>query len=115
MKYLFLLYADESKAPRPGTPAFDAQNEAYGRYYTEVSERGLFQTGDPVQPSATATTVRVRNGSAQAAAGPFAAGQDQLVGFYVLDCKDQGEAITYASRVPAASVGAVEVRPIAQM
>jgi hypothetical protein len=115
VKYLFLLYADESKLPGPGSPEFDRQNEAYGRYYQEVSERGLIQSGDPVQPSATATTVRTRNGSTQAASGPFSAGQEQLIGFYVLDCKDQDEAVTYAAKIPAASQGAVEVRPILQM
>ncbi len=115
MKYMFLLYADETAAPRPGSPELEQQMEAYGRYYEEVSQRGLFQSGDPVQPSSTATTVRVRNGSAQTAAGPFTSGKDQLVGFYVLDCKDQDEAITYAARIPAASHGAIEVRPIAQM
>jgi len=115
MKYLFLLYADESAGPRPGSPELDAQAAAYGRYYQEVSERGLFQSGDPVQPSPSATTVRVRDGLARADAGPFAPGQDQLVGFYVLDCKDNEEAVTYAAKVPAASHGAVEVRPILQM
>jgi hypothetical protein len=114
LRYLYLLYADESKAPAPGTPDFDRQNEAYGRYYEEVSGRGLFQSGDPVQPSATATTVRVRNGSTQAASGPFSTGAEQLVGFYVMDCRDADEAVAYAARVPAASVGAVEVRPLLQ-
>ncbi len=115
MQFLYLLYADESKAPAPGSPEFDEQNAAYGRYYEEVSGAGLIKAGEPVQPSATATTVRVRNGSTDAAAGPFAAGPSQLVGFYVLDCKDSDEAVAYAAKVPAASVGAVEVRPIFQM
>src|SRR5690348_14611707 len=112
MKFLYLLYADESQAPGPGTPAFDEQNAAYGRYYEEVAGRGLFQSGEPVQPSATATTVRVRGGATDATPGPFTAGADQLIGFYVLDCRDRDEAVQYAARVPAASVGAVEVRPI---
>ena len=115
MKYLYLLYADESKAPAPGTPEFDRQNEAYGRYYDEVSGKGLFQSGDPVQPSSAATTVRVRNGSTQAASGPFSAGAEQLVGFYVMECGSSDEAVAYAAKVPAASVGAVEVRPLLQM
>jgi hypothetical protein len=115
MKYLYLLYADESAAPAPGSPELEQQLDAYGRYYQEVSERGLFQSGDPVQPSSTATTVRVRNGSAQLASGAFAPGKDQLIGFYVLDCKDRDEAIAYAAKVPAASHGAIEVRPILQM
>ena len=113
MKYLYLLYADESKAPAPGTPDFDRQNEAYGRYYEEVA--GLFRAGEPVQSSSTATTVRVRDGSTQAASGPFGAGAEQLIGFYVLDCKDADEAVAYAAKVPAASVGAVEVRPVLSM
>ena len=115
MKYLYLLYADESKAPAPGTPEFDRQNQAYDHYFQEVSSRGLIKSGDPVQPSATATTVRVRNGSTEAARGPFGNGAEQLVGFYVMDCKDEDEAVVYAAKVPAASVGAVEVRPIFSM
>ena len=115
MKYLYLLYADESKAPAPGTSDFDRQNEAYDHYFQEVSSRGLIKSGDPVQPSATATTVRVRNGSTEAAHGPFSSGADQLIGFYVMDCKDADEAVAYAAKVPAASVGAVEVRPIFAM
>jgi hypothetical protein len=114
VKFLYLLYADESKAPGPGTPEFDRLNAAYGSYYEEVSGRGLFQSGDPVQPSSTARTVRVRNGSTQAASGPFSTGAEQLIGFYVMDCRDADEAVAYAAKVPAASVGAVEVRPILQ-
>ena len=113
-KYLYLLYADEAKLPSPGSPQFYEVNSAYGRYYEEVSGKGLFQSGDPVQPSSSATTVRVRNGSTQAASGPFSAGAEQLVGFYVLDCRNADEAVAYAARVPAASVGAVEVRPLLQ-
>ena len=115
MKYLYLLYADESKAPAPGTPDFDRQNAAYDSYFQEVSSRGLIQSGDPVQPSASATTVRVRNGSTEAASGPFGSGAEQLIGFYVMDCKDADEAVAYAAKVPAAAVGAVEVRPIFAM
>jgi hypothetical protein len=112
MKYLYLLYADESKMPPPGSLEMQQQGEAFDGYYKEVSQKGLFQSGDPVQPSSTATTVRVRNGSTQASPGPGGNGGDQIVGFYVMDCKDQDEAVTYAAKVPIASVGAVEVRPI---
>jgi hypothetical protein len=114
MKYLFLLYADESQGPRPGSPEMDRQQAAYGAYYEDVAGHGLFKAGEPVQPSATATTVRVRDGSTQSARGPFGNGKDQLVGFYVLDLKDESEAVRYAARIPAASHGAVEVRPIVE-
>ncbi len=100
MKYLYLLYADESKMPHPGTPAFDAQN---------------FKAGDPVQASKTSKTVRVRNGQTQATDGPFNKTGDQLVGFYVIEAADLDEAVKYAAKCPVAFVGAMEVRPIFQM
>ena len=112
MKYLFLLYADEARMPSPGTAELQQQVEAYGRYYEEVSGQGLFQSGDPVQPSATATTVRVRNGSTETQSGPAAPGGDQIIGFYVLDCQDQNEAVTWGAKIPAAQQGSVEIRPI---
>jgi hypothetical protein len=115
MKYLFLLYADESQAPKLGSPEMDQQQAAYGAYYEDVAGRGLFKGGDPVQPSATATTVRVRDGATQSASGPFGNGKDQIIGFYVLDVHDEAEAVTYAAKIPAASHGAIEVRPIVQM
>jgi hypothetical protein len=115
VKYLYLLYADESKMPHPGSPAFEAQNEAFNNYFAEINGKGIFKAGDPVQASSTSKTVRVRNGSANAAAGPFAHSGDQIVGYYVVECKDMDEAVKYAAECPVASVGAMEVRPILQM
>ncbi|HEY1455202.1 MAG TPA: YciI family protein [Candidatus Dormibacteraeota bacterium] len=115
VKYLYLLYADESKMPAYGSPAFEAQNEAFNKYYGELDGKGMFKAGDPVQPSKTSKTVRVRNSHTEATAGPFAHGGDQLVGFYVIEAKDLDEAVEYAAKCPAAHGGAVEVRPIVQM
>jgi hypothetical protein len=115
VKYLYLLYADESKMPAPGSPQFDAQNDAFNKYFAEIDGRGMFKAGDPVQPSKSSKTVRVRNSSTQASPGPFAHGGDQLVGFYVIEAKDHDEAVEYAAKCPAAHLGAVEVRPILSM
>ena len=112
MKFLYLLYADESKMPAPDSAQMQQQQAAFGSYYEELSGRGMFKGGDPVQPSKTATTVRVRNGSLKTAAGPFTTGSEQVIGFYVVEAKNQDEAIAYAAKVPSASVGAIEVRPI---
>ena len=112
MKYLYLLYADESKMPAPGTPQMDQQQAAFGRYYEELSGKGMFKAGDPVQPSKAATTVRVRNGSTKTASGPATTGAEQIIGFYVVEAKNQDEAVAYAAKVPSASVGSIEVRPI---
>jgi hypothetical protein len=111
-KYLYLLYADESKMPAPDSPQMQQQEAAFGRYYEEISGRGMFKAGDPVQPSKTATTVQVRNGSTKTAAGPATAGSEQIIGFYVVDAKNKDEAIAYAAKIPSASVGSIEVRPI---
>ena len=115
MKYLYLLYADESKMPAPGSAQFDAQNDAFNKYFAELDGAGKFKAGDPVQPSKTSKTVRVRNGSNQVTSGPFNHSGDQLVGFYVVEAKDHDEAVEWAAKCPVAQVGAMEVRPIVQM
>jgi hypothetical protein len=115
MKYLFLLYDNEALAPAPGSPEMQQQLQGYGAFYEEVASRGLFQSGDPVQGSNTATTVRVRGGATQPTRGPHDSGPEQVIGFYVLDCKDSEEAVACAAKIPAAATGAVEVRPILVM
>src|ERR1700730_2633974 len=112
MKYLYLLYADESKMPAPDSAQMQQQEAAFGRYYDEISGRGMVKAGDPVQPSKTATTVRVRNGSTKTASGPATTGSEQIIGFYVIEAKNQDEAHAYAAKVPSAAVGSIEVRPI---
>jgi hypothetical protein len=115
VKYLYLLYADESKMPAPGSAQFTAQNDAFNSYFAEIDGKGMFKAGDPVHASKESKTVRVRNSSTQATPGPFVHGGDQLVGFYVVEAKDLDEAVAYAAKCPAAHAGAVEVRPILSM
>jgi hypothetical protein len=112
MKYLFLLYADESGFPPADSPEAKAQMEAYGAFFNEIDARGLFQAGDPVQPSSTATTVTVRDGQAANAQGPASPGGEQIIGFYVLDVSGAEEAAELAAKIPAAAYGRVEARPI---
>src|SRR5229473_867594 len=113
-KYMVLLYAAESGLPQPGTAEFDAQNAAYGVVYEDFSKRGAFVSGEPLSPSASAVSVRVRNGQRQDTPGPAAKGAEQLIGYYVLECKDQQEANQLAATIPCAEVGTVEVRPVFQ-
>jgi hypothetical protein len=114
-KYMVLLYAPESALARPGTPEFDTQNAAYGAVYENFSKRGAFVAGDPLSASDGATSVRVRDGQRHDSTGSAIAGAEQLIGYYVLDCKDQGEAADLAAMIPAAALGTVEVRPVFQM
>lgn len=115
MKYLFLLWQDPSKAPAMGTPESNAEFGAYNAFYEEVAGAGIIQGGDPVQPSETSQTVRVRNGSTETAKGSATSGAEQLIGYYVLDCKDETDAAGWAAKIPAAARGSVEVRPILVM
>jgi hypothetical protein len=112
MKYLFLLYADEAGFPPSDSPEAQAALAAYGAFFQDVNGRGLFQAGDPVQSSATATTVTVRGGEVSRSAGPARSGGEQVIGFYVLDVAGEDEAVQLAAKIPAAAHGRVEARPI---
>jgi hypothetical protein len=114
-KYMVLLYAAESALPQPGTPEFDAQNAAYGAVYEDFSKRGAFVTGDPLTGSSSATSVRIRNGQRQDTPGSATNTPEQIIGYYVLECKDAQEAADLAATIPAAKQGTVEVRPVFAM
>ena len=111
MRYMFLIYDDET-SPNAADPAIFAE---YGKFSALVRENGVFQAGDPLQPTATATTVRVRDGDTLMTDGPFAETKEQLGGYYILECKDLDEALQYAARIPSAQFGCIEVRPILEM
>jgi hypothetical protein len=112
MQYLLLIYSNEKDEPKPGTPEFDAHYQAYVKFSEDVERKKVALGGNALDSVSTATTVRVRNGKTQTTDGPFAETKEQLGGYYLLDCKDLDEAIEYASRVPSAKFGSVEVRPI---
>ncbi len=115
MRYMLLIYRDDAAEPRPGDPAWLETMAGYGVYLQEVQQRGAFLGGAPLQSATTAVTVRVRDGTTTITDGPFAETREQLGGFSVLDCKDLGEAITYASRIPHALRGSIEIRPVMEM
>jgi hypothetical protein len=77
-----------------------------------IKNNGTYLGGEGLQPSSTATTVRVDNGTVSTTDGPFAETKEQLGGYYLLNCKDLDQAIDLASKIPGARFGAVEVRPI---
>ena len=112
MRYMLSIYGDEARYAN-ATPADAAQvMEAYGAFGREVEEAGAYVSGDGLQPSATATVVRVRDGETLLTDGPFAETREQLGGFYLLECKDLDEALRWAAKIPDATGGAVEVRPV---
>ena len=80
--------------------------------HRSITGSGHFRAGDALQPIATATTVRVRNGKTLSTDGPFAETKEQLGGYYLINAKDLNDALQVASRIPSAKTGIVEVRPI---
>ena len=112
MKYTLLLYGDES-GWNDVTPEQSGQimaaYEAFGRAATEA---GVMLGGEGLQPTSTATTVRVRDGETVTSDGPFAETREQLGGYYLVDCRDLDDAISWAARIPGAQQGSVEVRPV---
>jgi hypothetical protein len=78
----------------------------------EPHEVPLILGGEGLEPTSSATTVRVRDGERVLSDGPFAETKEQLGGFYLLDCASLDEAIDWAAKIPGASTGSVEVRPV---
>jgi hypothetical protein len=105
MKYLCLVYLDEKKLD-------ELPDEDCVAYDIAVRKSGHCVASDALESVQTATTVRVRNGKQAVTDGPFAETKEQLTGFYLIEARDLNEAIQLASRIPAARVGSIEVRPI---
>jgi len=112
MKYLATIYNDETQFANASPEQLGAVMEAYGAFGTEAEQAGVYLGGEGLQPTATATTVRVRNGERLLTDGPFAETKEQLGGFYLLECKDLDEAIEWAAKIPGALNGSIEVRPV---
>ena len=112
MKYAMLIYTGEAQEVTATPEELRAMYASYGGFTAEVHEKKVYLGGEALKPTTTATTVRVRDGKTTVTDGPFAETREQLGGFYLLDCKDLDEAIEYAAKIPGASVGSVEVRPV---
>lgn len=115
MRYLLLIYHDEGEAE--GVPPADFEK---GAAEMKVFSAGLRQTGklllgERLRPTATATSVRVRDGQRLITDGPFAETKEALGGLYLIEARDLDEAVAIAGQVPAARWGTVEVRPIWDM
>ena len=113
MKYMLLIYTDPSTWP---TTAAEGQKlmADYGAFTQEIVDSGELVAGDQLQGVNVATAVRVREGRTTTTDGPFAETKEHLGGFYIVDVKDLDRAIALGARVPAASTGSVEVRPIVE-
>ena len=84
----------------------------YGAFTQSIVQSGHFKAGDGLQPTTTATTVRVRDGKMLTTDGPFAETREQLGGYYLVEAKDLDTALGIAARIPGAKSGSIEVRPV---
>ena len=112
MQYLLLIYRNEQELIKMDAAARQKMSAEYGTYTQSIIQSGHFKAGDGLQPTTTATTVRVREGKTLATDGPFAETREQLGGYYLVEAKDLDAAIGIAARIPGARVGSIEVRPI---
>jgi hypothetical protein len=115
MKYLCLIYDDETLWQR--MPKDEAE-KTYGEYFAftdSIKKSGHYIGGNPLEPTSTATTVRVRNGKVSTTDGPFAETKEQLGGYYLIEARDLNDAIQVASRIPSARSGSIEVRPVMEV
>ena len=115
MRYMLLIYDAESQW---NSLTEEQRGQLYHEYMTftdQIKKSGHHLAGDPLQPIATATTVRVRNGKTTTTDGPFAETKEQLGGYYMINAANLDEARGIAARVPSARFGSIEVRPIMEM
>ena len=112
MQYMLLIYDNEKMWPALPEKERNALMAEYGAFTEEIRKAGKLVAADALQATATATTVRVRNGKSLTTDGPFAETKEQLGGYYLVEAKDLDEAMALAAKIPSARFGSIEVRPI---
>ena len=112
MRYLLSIYGDESGWNDATPEQVGAIMAAYDEFGRKAQAAGVMLGGEGLQTTDTATTVRVRDGETLTTDGPFAETREQLGGYYLVECKDLDEAISWAAQIPGAQDGSVEVRPV---
>jgi hypothetical protein len=112
MRYILLIYSNETADAAMSPEEQQAQFNAYMSYAEEIQEKGVLVGGEALLPTSAATSVRVRNGKPLTTHGPFAETAEQLGGYFLVDCANLDEALEWAARIPGVTRGTIEVRPI---
>jgi hypothetical protein len=112
MQYMLLIYGDESAWGDSSPEDQEAEMRRWTDYTAWLHEKGWHLAGDPLEPTASATTVRERDGKTMTTDGPFAETKEQLGGYYLVNCANLDEAIEAASRIPSVGTGSIEIRPV---
>ncbi len=112
MQFLLLTYYDEAEVAALSETDLESQYAAYRVYTKTLIDAGVFQSGNALHDTASARSVRVRDGDVMATDGPFAETKEQLGGYYLIECASMAEAERWAAAMPAAFAGTVEIRPV---
>ncbi len=110
MQYLLLIYENEERFSNQAKESFEKELAEYRALGQQLGSAIL--GGNALQPTSTATTVRVRDGKRLISDGPFAETKEQLGGYYLVEARDLDEAIAMAEKIPGGRYGSIEVRPI---
>jgi hypothetical protein len=111
-QYMLLIYGDENAWQGFSEDERNAFMGEYTAYTDELRQAGAFVAADALQPTGTATTVRVREAEQLLTDGPYAETKEQLGGYYIVDVESLDEAIQWAAKIPSARSGSIEVRPV---
>jgi hypothetical protein len=112
MRFMALIYSDESADIQPGDPGWDALMADYGAFTQELQRSNAFVMGERLEDTEQATTIRLQDGKPVILDGPFAETKEALGGFYIFDCASMEEAASLAPKIPSAKNGSVEVRQL---
>jgi hypothetical protein len=112
VQYALLIYTNEKADMARPEAEQQAEFAEYMKFTNRIVERGILRAGEALQPTTTATTVRVKDGKRLTTDGPFAETREQLGGFYIIDVPNLDEAIAVAETLPSARYGSIEVRPV---
>jgi hypothetical protein len=115
MRYLLLIHDDEQARSKMTEAQGKQMMSDYMEFSKQLQTNGNYLAGTQLRASNTATTVKVRDGQRLVTDGPFAETREQLGGYYLIEAKDLDEALAIAARVPSASTGTIEVRPVVQV
>lgn len=115
MKYLCLVYYDEQNMQQLSQQEWDSLNQECIGCVQDLTSSGHFVDGAPLQTTASATTLRMRDNKPLVTDGPFAETKEQLAGFYMLEARDMNEALRLAEKIPPARYGCIEIRPVREL
>ena len=112
MKYMLLQYGNASQAPHYTREEAQAARQSWFDLLADMKAAQVYLGNYGLAPVTDATTVRVRNGETVASTGPFAETDEQLGGYFLLECENLDKAIGWAAKIPYAKYGSIEVRPV---